>query len=211
MRDHLRTGGLVILVAALVGSMTAPSDGEELIGLALGPASALEIDQTGTFAIPRGTSVVLRFLDRDATGAFPVVLDPGDVAIPPVRLGGDRGTFEITLDGPGKGAARVAADGRVSLELRVVVLVSHRGGKKRFPLVFTTEASSVREADGRERIRTRGSRLDPGSGEVTLVASGMSGEPLFDGPEQGVVVRLAGALTSIPDLGDALVLPGDES
>jgi hypothetical protein len=185
-----------LLVSSLVFAF--PAAGEELVTFDVGSSSYLEIELTGSFAIPRGTAVVMRFADLDASGGFPVLVQPDDLAVAPVRLGGRRGSFEVALAEPARGVARRAADGKVVLEIPVVLSVTHDGGTRQYPLLFTTESASVLDASGTPRVASRGARLDPETGEFALVAAAMSGEELFDGPEQAVLIRVTGAASPVP-------------
>jgi hypothetical protein len=145
--------------------------------------------------LPAG-SVIPATIEPSGASSWTVTIEPAALEVPPVAYPSGR-SIQWRLSAPAKGT--ITRDGetlRCTLEAPLMAKRDDAPGEVAFPLTFTTETSTA-TAKGLTASR-EGVRLDPASGYLQLVATGVNPVHAETAPGEPFVAVLSGVLRGLP-------------
>lgn len=179
--------GLAISSRARAAEVTFVLDGLSFFAYEGADASAL---------LPAGAQIAASVV-AETQGAWRITIPAASLeALPPVRYPSGR-TVRWRLGAAATGVLRLQSDGTVSASIDAPLVAYTDDGAEGapFPLRFTTGAAASRA--GGEVAATDGMRLDPRSGAIQLVATGVSPAEAATAPGKPFYAVLSGQLRGV--------------
>jgi hypothetical protein len=144
--------------------------------------------------VPSGSEVPV-VLEPVGSGRWSIAIPPAALVIPPIRYPSGL-SVRWTLSAPATGEL-VLSGGTASCSIRAPLVAHVEGrGEVPFPLSFTTEAAT--SSAGGLTAAVEGSRFDPASGSLQLVAAGVNPTHAKTAPGKPFYVVLSGRVVNLP-------------
>lgn len=165
--------------------------------------SFISFGDTEVVPIPVGSTIKFRFGEPAADGSVPFTIQPGDVDIAPIELGGQRGRLAYKIQSVASGTLSPTPSGhRLAFQARVRATLVRAGGGGSFDYVmpFTTDEATARSLDGSQTLSTYGMRVVDGVWFAQIVGATTNKRNAFPEPGAAVYTVLSGEFDTFPEV-----------
>lgn len=202
MRRILRAAGGAGLAVFLIQSQALAQ--ETTATLHLDGLSYVSFGGGENYGLPSGSTIRFRF-GRPMAGSIPFTIAASDVSISPIDLG-EGATLTYGISGPAVGSLRSEKDGTATMAFTATVVATLDGtdnnGSKTYPVQFTTELATAKNAGGAVTAEVTGMRLVESARSVQLVGAATNRQDAFPAPGAGVMALLSGTFDRLPTIVD---------
>lgn len=193
-----RSAFLAVFAVGLATS--APASAETISTLSLDGLSFVSFQDEEILSFPSSSTICFHFGEPLADGVIPFAIQPSDVTIPDIPLGGGR-SLRYELGQAASGVMRPTVDGRViefTAAVNATLLEDGEAGTFTYTMPFTTETVAATNLAGSLTIEITGLRLEDGTWYAQIVGATVNKVNAFPEPGAAVYTVLSGSFDQLP-------------